>query len=448
MASCTMSSTSDGLATRLRSNFTRSSRCLQMACQRDSSMASPNLSSSQAGLRIRRHGSRDRQPRLSGLGKNSAGFDVAERRTGEAQERRLRPRPEWRRSGYLARHRKGSSMRPIHKQVATIAVATTRLRLTRLAAAALALAGGAALLPNNHAANASAANTTVTAVSGGFITTYTAANGDVTKVFAVAPVSITPAAATARQITVKGTKATEHAEGVAIALKGTVNKSAITLGSTLTPYEELLMMGANPADIASFSNLDNKSLASFDSASSVTPATSNSGGGTQIGSPACIDQSFDGGHGHVYGCDVTRRVGSTSTGVWYLTDATQSSGTMHDTGCYFCDHITGLRFGTSYGSGNTIQSWKPGSTADIGSCVTNTVSLSYKGVGVSSTGTQCPETFGLYSVGSRDYSTKWDGKGSGPNDGARDTHQVDGVYNGASASPYPGVYAYWWYTTS
>jgi hypothetical protein len=246
---------------------------------------------------------------------------------------------------------------------------------------------------------------------------------------------------------VDGKKVTEHAGGVAVMPIGSFDKSAIKLGSTVTPYDELLAMGANPTDIASFNNLDNKTLASFESSSSVTPATSNSGGGTQIGSPVCLDQSFDGNHGHIYGCDVTRRVG-TSGAVWYLTDATQSSGTMHDTGCFYCDHITGLRFGTSYGSGNTIQSWKPGSTADIGSCVTNTVSLSYKGVGVSSTGTQCPETFGLYSVSSTDYSTKWDGKGHGPNDGARDTHQVDGVYNGASANPYPGAYDRYWYTTT
>jgi hypothetical protein len=210
-------------------------------------------------------------------------------------------------------------------------------------------------------------------------------------------------------------------------------------------------MGADPADIASFRDMDSSSgtsttFGATTKKSRIAPALSASGG-TQIGPPVCIDKSFDGGHGHVYGCDVTRRVG-TSGAVWYLTDQSQSTGTMHDSGCLFCDHLTGLRFGTQYGSGNAIQSWAPSATAGVGSCVQNTASLTYRGVGVSSTATQCPETFGLYSIGATSYSTKWDGRGHGPSNGSRATHHVDGVYNGATANPYPGVFTTWWYTTS
>ena len=121
---------------------------------------------------------------------------------------------------------------------------------------------------------------------------------------------------------------------------------------------------------------------------------------------------------------------------------------MHDTGCVFCDRLTGLKFGVHYGSGNEITQWKPADMHPVGSCVSNTVSLQYKGVGVSSTATQCPEQFGLYGIGDTYFSTKWDGKGNGPNDGARATHAVDSVYNGASASPYPWVYWTVWYTTN
>ena len=340
------------------------------------------------------------------------------------------------------------SAKHLARGAATTAV---RLRVSLLAVASIAALGGASLVPSAHAIDVShVANPSVVQVAGGgYITTFTAPNGDVTKVFSAVPVTISRAADTSRQITANGSKLTEHAGGVAIRpVADVVNKAAIRLGSTLTPYEELLALGAAPADIASLSGLDDKALASYESPSLAMPATSNSGGGTQIGPPVCIDQDFDGGHGHIYGCDVTRKVGTGANNVWYLTDATQSTGTMHDTGCFFCDHFTGLRFGTTYGSGNTIQSWKPTGTRDIGNCVKDTVSLQYKGVGVSSTGNQCPETFGVYTVSAKDYSTKWDGKGDGPSDGARDTHQVDGVYNGSTANPFPGVYADWWYTSN
>lgn len=117
---------------------------------------------------------------------------------------------------------------------------------------------------------------------------------------------------------------------------------------------------------------------------------------------------------------------------------------MHDSG-FFADEVTGLRFGVHYGSGNQVSTWQPASTKEMGSCYDVTVSLAYKGVGISSTQTECPETFGLYSVGSTYFTSKWDGQGSGPSNGSRETHGVDGVYNGASASPYPSVYyTAWW----
>ena len=330
-----------------------------------------------------------------------------------------------------------------------------RPRHAVVAVAAVAIAAVTTLPNAAHATDRAAQPTTRVEAQpgGGYITTYRAVNGDITKVFAAMPASLSVEPTTSRQVTVNGKTVTEHRGGVRITLRGTVDKPAILRaapafsGSMLSPYEELLAIGADPTNIASFA----RSSTMTDASSPLSPATSAtvprpSDGGVQIGPPACLDGTFDNGKGHVDGCDVTRKVG-TSGSVWYLTDSTQSSGTMHDTGCINCDHLTGLKFGTQYGSGNTIQSWKPGGVADVGSCVQNTVSLSYQGAGVSSTATQCPETFGLYGKGITYYSTKWDGKGSGPSDGARDTHQVDGVYNGASASPYPGVFTSWWYTT-
>jgi hypothetical protein len=144
---------------------------------------------------------------------------------------------------------------------------------------------------------------------------------------------------------------------------------------------------------------------------------------------------------------VTRRVG-VSGRTWFLTDSALSSATMHDTGCTFCDHLTGLKFGIQYGRGNLIKHWKPADTQPVGACVNNTVSLTYKGVGVSSSAQQCPESFGLYGVGNTYFSTKWNGNGHGPSDGARATHAVDAVNNGPGASPRPSVLYHIWYTTT
>jgi hypothetical protein len=281
---------------------------------------------------------------------------------------------------------------------------------------------------------------TVAAVGGGYITTYTTTNGDVMNVYAATPVTVSVGAPTSQQVVVDGTTVTEHSANVIITPRGTFDKSAPLPGLTISPYSALLALGVDSADAASFDG------SGAGAPTAVTPLTS-AGGGTQIGPPACASGSFDGGHLKVYGCDVTRRVG-TSGLVWYLTDATESSARMTDTGCVFCDHLTGLKFGVQYGSGNIIQSWRPAATNDVGACVTNTVSLTFHGVGVSETAQQCPATFGLYGIGSTYYSTKWDGKGHGPSNGARATHAVDGVYNGAVASPYPSVYYTVWWTTS
>jgi hypothetical protein len=327
-------------------------------------------------------------------------------------------------------------------------------------AAVVAVAIGGGFIISSKSADAApvaAATTTVAAQpGGGYITTYTDVNGNVTKVYAATPVAITTLPTTARQVTVAGKAVTQHTGGVSFAPTGAAAKvdkdeiwrsakAAADAGSTVSAYDALVALGVSPTDASRF-NVGGSGSGSgtHEAESGVIPL---SGGGTQIGPPACVDQNFDGTHGHVFGCTVTRKVGQSGS-VWYLTDESESSGTMHDTGCTFCDHITGLKFGTQYGSGNVIQSWDPGSTSPVGSCVTNTASITFHGIGVSSTATQCPATFGLYSKTSTYYSTKWDGQGNGPNNGSRETHSVDGVYNGASASPYPTVDAQWWYTTT
>jgi hypothetical protein len=239
--------------------------------------------------------------------------------------------------------------------------------------------------------------------------------------------TISLGAPTSQQVTVNGTTVTEYSEDFSATPTGAAGKVLLP-GSTTSDYDALLALGADPADIASFNTTDNN-------------------GGTQIGPPACSSATFDHGKGHAYGCDRTYKVGSNGA-VWYLTDKTHSSASMHDPRCILtCDHLIGNKFGVSYGNGNTMEDWKPGSSYPVGSCVTNTVTLSYKGVGVSSTATQCPETFGLYGVGTTYFSTKWDGGGGGPSDGSRETHAVDAVYDGANASPTAGVFGKVWWTS-
>lgn len=79
------------------------------------------------------------------------------------------------------------------------------------------------------------------------------------------PVTISVDRPTTRQAKENGRTVTEHAAGVHLIPTRTITKSQLAQstgklsGSTLTPYQELLAMGADPSDIASFRDMGSSS---------------------------------------------------------------------------------------------------------------------------------------------------------------------------------------------
>jgi hypothetical protein len=333
------------------------------------------------------------------------------------------------------------------------------------------------------ATTASAAPTTVPAAAGStavqqqsngdYITTYTAANGNVTQVYAQTPVVIKAAPETTSPILVGGKLLTLHTgsltmqagQAPATAQPDAAQAGTNNSGSVPTAYEELVAMGVDPTIANQFQDMGSSETAApaaspaSPAAETATPAAA-SAGGTQYGAPVCINQKFDDysgtppsgqpkNKGSVAGCDVTY-VNKKNSTAWYESDQFEASGAMHDPTCDLnCDHFTGLRFGVTWPSGNTVETWKPNTTKQEGSCTTETASLSYGGAGVSESSTECPETFGYYSGGgSTDFSSKWDGQGSGPSNGSRADIGVTGVYSPVGKGHQASAYDHYWWTSS
>lgn len=101
--------------------------------------------------------------------------------------------------------------------------------------------------------------------------------------------------------------------------------------------------------------------------------------------------------------------------------------------------------GDYYSRNNTLYKWSPSSTSELGSCKEQSVSVTVKTVTVSESSTVCPETFGPYDVDTRLFTSKWDGQGSGPSNGAREVHGVSGWHSPSNANPTRSIrYTYWW----
>lgn len=320
----------------------------------------------------------------------------------------------------------------------------TRRRIAVIGVAALAVGATLAVAPN--AWSDAATTRSVINTGRGYVTKTVLPNGDTVQFYGATPVTITTpgttSLATADGSTVHVVSGTATPDLTNVP---TVNGKPVFL-PTPSAYDELIALGA-PEDVAAkFRQLDVAPVptAPASSGTAAAPNSTVTPYSTIIDGNNCTSQSSDGGRVKMYGCDTTYRVG-TSGLVWYLEDKFLATGTAHDTAIFDPDNLTGLKFGVRYGSGNTITHWKPSSTIAFGSCSSNTVSLTYQGVGISSTTTECPETFGVYDIGTTVFTAKWDGQGHGPSNGSRDTHGVDSVYNGASASPYPSlVWTYWW----
>jgi hypothetical protein len=226
--------------------------------------------------------------------------------------------------------------------------------------------------------------------------------------------------------------------GLTGAAKATQKPSA-----ALSPYEELIALGVSSADAAPFLKMQppTRTTAFQSMATSTTSA-----GLPQLWNTKCVNVYFDGSSGHLYGCDRQYKiwVNPNNSSDWYMQDQHVATATMHDSS-FLPDEVTGLKFGIAYSANNQIVNWDPIDTKDMGSCVTTTASVEAKGASISSSATECPETWGVFYIGPLNFTTKWDGQGSGPSDGARATHGVASVHNPPAATTDRNVpWTVWW----
>ena len=121
--------------------------------------------------------------------------------------------------------------------------------------------------------------------------------------------TIIPDAPTSAKIMASGASATEYSGGVSMVPTTALNKTQLSTElaamQPMSAYDEPLALGADPADVAGFRDVGNTPTHSATKSAKKKSGTvspySNTGGGTQVSNPpACVDQSFDGGHGHVY----------------------------------------------------------------------------------------------------------------------------------------------------
>ena len=316
--------------------------------------------------------------------------------------------------------------------------AITGLGVTTLA---LGLCTAAALPGQAETAapvQAQASTTVQKMANGAAITTLTAANGDETSVYdSQGPVIITPNALTS---TVDASGETEYSSGASTSYAPAVyTLRSIPTAPVASVHDMLTALGADPATVAY-----------MDAITAPAPVT-----GPVLGGPlakaknprasSCQGQFADHRKVHFYGCWLQYLTWKNSAGDWHLLDNFYSSVTIHDGTGTFSDKITGLLQGLAYGKkGNEINQWIPKQTTQE-KCSSTNITIGYDGTSASDTFNACSEQSGLYYGGTQHFQTKWDGKGDGPKEAARDTAGLDSMNNPPLASPTRSTnYTYWW----
>jgi hypothetical protein len=160
--------------------------------------------------------------------------------------------------------------------------------------------------------------------------------------------------------------------------------------------------------------------------------------------PTDGDATLDGGHLSAYGC-WNQYVVHMNDSDWYMLDKFYMSAT-HTGGSHA---LTGLLQGESYGANNQWVVWKPTKSTDGGNCATVSAGLGAFGATVSTSYQECPETYGLHWINGTSppiqFQTKWDGKHSGPINGARDTSGLVEVHSPPTAgSVRVPTWTVWW----
>jgi hypothetical protein len=335
-------------------------------------------------------------------------------------------------------------MHILRRRVALVAVAVTAVGVAVVAPESASSAAG----------NTGAAVRTVTQAKGGYITKIAYPDGTVVKAYSSGPMhsAATSIRRTSRTLTADGATVTENSLSGELVpdIAGPTGKAKQASSPSTSPsaYDQLIAMGVSPTEAAEFKDppvpqpVASSGSTGSRAASSVTPnATTDSG---ELWDTSCIDADFDGSHGHVHGCDWQYRVWVNGAD-WYMQDYSLATGTMHDTALFNPDEITGLKFGIHYSAYNVIANWDPSDTKDMGNCTTTQVSVTIKLFNLSRSSTECPETWGVYTINNQTFTTKWDGKGNGPNDGARATHGAASVHSPPSAAPSRTLpWTVWW----
>lgn len=103
-------------------------------------------------------------------------------------------------------------------------------------------------------------------------------------------------------------------------------------------------------------------------------------GGPGFAPNACAD--IDNSHGWMHGC-YSREMGSSSN-YW----GTESVASFKSKGIYA---ITEGRTQHNYSSRTEVRTWRPLQTVNVGSCTTIDLSLSYRGIGLSTSADICPQ---------------------------------------------------------
>gem|GEM_PF-4651376 len=313
--------------------------------------------------------------------------------------------------------------------------------------------------PAFNTASQPAPSVTVLPNHRGYITTMTTTGGQAQVYSLRGPAQISLTTQTANLASATDGATQLHQANVTINPVNPV-AAANKLQSLATPIvnvseaDMVAALGADPATVSQFAKMDNAvSSAPVTPTASVTPTVSAVSTDTPVSLSQLYDRdcygnsSFDGTKASVYAC-WNQFLVYQNGGDWYFLDDFYSSGTMHDTGCYWwCDNFTGLYQAEAYVGGNQTYDWNPRDTVSGGSCLTKTINLGYNGVGVSTSYTQCPERSGLYSISALSMATKWDGGGDGPSNGARSTAGTLSMHNPPGVSPTRYYNIKWWWTT-
>lgn len=180
------------------------------------------------------------------------------------------------------------------------------------------------------------------------------------------------------------------------------------------------------------------------SASVPTKSSSNAILATSTTTPyatECYNASAASGKISGYGCSTYYLI-SQNGNDWWFNDKFKFSAHSTDTSL-FPVRLKQVAWKVSWSTNNVVYDWDPASTHSVGSCATLTMSASsgtVPSVGISISGTVCPNSLGLWTISSRVSGAIWNGAEQGTDYDA--AIGVQSVHNPPTAAA-----SYWsnWY---